>query len=265
MRRPIKTCLPILMLGLLLLAFYPAWAQQDRVWHLVALEGEVQVRPSPGAAFRPAKLRDQLGPGAALETKRHGKAKLFLPMGGVLALGPESALEIGNEASSPSREFSVKLTKGTLQFFGDLAPPQGSYHLTLGTAASLVEIRRGAGFLISTDQDRLIVVEGPALVLTNRASGHSLTLRPLQAAMSHKDGLVELSSTKAGELDMLLAQTQVAPAAPPPPAVLKPPLPPQTPITLADQVRQPWPVFPPVIQSPNIWILETPGRPKPRR
>ena len=95
--------------------------------------------------------------------------------------------------------------------------------------------------------------------MVNQVSGKCLEIGPRQAALSEKDGRLIVSQISAGEVDELLAKTQVQLAMPPIRA-LKLPKPVKTPITMADQVRQPWPVLPPVIQSPNLWIHEMSGK-----
>jgi hypothetical protein len=240
------------------------WAQQDQTWQLIGLEGEVAVSPSPGKPFRSAELGEQVDPGAVLETSKDGKARLFLPAGAIMALGPESSLEVGSATGLGPQVFSVKLARGSLRVYADLSSLRESSRLiTIGTAVSSVEVTRGAGLLTSAANDRIIALEGPEIAVKNRISGRSLLLRPMQGVISQTDGSLETAAVKPDELENLLAKTQVAPVVAPSPAVLKPSRPAQTPITLADQVRQPWPVFPPVIQSPNIWILETERRPRP--
>ncbi len=253
--RSLVLLMVLIMAGLSWVAPGNVQARQDEAFHLIAMEGGVKVRESLGEAFRPAKVAELLGPGAALQTGPGGKAMLFLSQGMVLKLGEESLVEFGKPAliTRKYHDFAITLMNGTLHFAVDLSDLRPG--ALIYTAASSLTIPRGTGFLISAGQDRLISLEGSTISIANQISGRHLSVGPRQAAISEKNGLLTLSRVQSGELDQLLAKTRVA-LAMPPIEVLRPPSPAITPITLADQVRQPWPILPPVIQSPNIWIHE---------
>jgi hypothetical protein len=261
----------LIMAGLSWVAPRNVQARQDEAFHLIAMEGVVKVRESLGEVFRPAKTGELLGPGAALQTGPGGKAMLFFSQGVVLKLGEVSLVEFGKPALNTSKhhEFAVTLVNGTLHFAVDLS----DLHLgaVIYMPTSRVTIPRGTGFLVSAGQDRLICIEGSTISIANQISGRHLSVGPRQVAISEKNGLLKLSQVQSGEMDQLLVRTRVALAMPPIQS-LRPPSPAITPITLDDQVRQPWPVLPPVIQSPNLWIHEASGpegrigvRPTPRR
>jgi hypothetical protein len=261
----------LIMAGLSWVAPTYAQARLGEAFQLIAMEGAVKVRESLGEVFRPAKAAELLGPGAALQTEARGKAMLFLSQGVVLKLGEESLLEFGPQslnASNPS-DFPVTLRNGTLQFAVDL--PDHRPGALIHTLTSRLTIPRGTGFLVSVEEDRLFCIEGGSISIANQISGRHLSVGPRQVAISEKNGMLKLSQVQSGEMDQLLVKTRVTLAVPPIQS-LRPPSPAVTPITLDDQVRQPWPVLPPVIQSPNLWIHEASGsngiigvRPTPRR
>lgn len=262
----------LIMAGLFWVAPTNVQARPDDAFQLIALEGGVKVRESLDEAFRPAKANELLGPGAFLQTAPGGKVMLFLSQGVVLKLGEDSLLEFGKQAPNTRKQhdFAVTLMNGTLHFAVDLSDLRPG--ALICTPTSCVTIPRGTGFLVSAGQeDRLICAEGSNISIANQISGQHLSVGPRQGAISEKNGLLKLSRVQSGEMDQLLRRTRVALAMPPIQS-LRPPSPAITPITVDDQVRQPWPILPPVIQSPNIWIHESSAihgkilvRPPPRR
>ncbi len=225
-------------------------------WLVSALEGQVQIRTGEGT-YRSAVVGDRLGPSAALATGEGGRALLFHPDGAALRVGSDSLLECGTSdgpaAGSPWR--CLSLASGKVQYAIDLSTIQAKAGIILATRAAKATIVRGAGLLDSAAVDRWINIEGGPISVMNRHTGENKVLRPGQAAMIVKDGRVNVSEYSPEELDRCMADTQINLALPPA-HLLKPSQPVNTPLTMAERVRKPWPVLPPVVQSPNIWIHE---------
>ncbi|MFP3868043.1 MAG: hypothetical protein ACLFUU_07765 [Desulfobacteraceae bacterium] len=234
---------------------------------LVGLAGPVELRPSRAEDFRAAAVQDTLSPGAVLKTGAAGRAKIFLPPELVLTLDEQSSLEWGAEASAaPGPERAViKVLTGNLHFIAGKASAPA---YLLQSSCFLIEPRDVEGILASQPGDRLFYLAGGSgLSVTNRVSRQSLQLRPGQMAIGAAKGRTDIAWFETRHAPQFQVDSKVG-LLPPPPTVLQPSAPAPTPITLADQVKQPWPVFPPVLQDANPWIRERlPSgkyRPKPR-
>ena len=237
---------------------------------LIGLDGAVSIRLQGEAGFKSATLLDPLLPGFTLRTGEAGKAKLFFPPDTVLTLDQQTTIELVTNASSPlaSEKFMVKLLTGNLHFIVGKASARSGARLQLQSPLFLIEPADVEGILASQAQDRLICLSGGSgLSVTKSSSQQHFQLSPGQMATCATNGQAEITVLKSYQLEQFSA-SPAATTLPPPATVLQPPAPAHTPITLADRVKQPWPVFPPVIQSPNLWIKEIYGgrqvRPNPR-
>jgi len=256
--------------AVLVMQGYARAASAADLGQLIGLAGPVELQPAGAAAFRPAALVDPLGLGASLRTGEAGKAKLFFPPDTVLTLDQQTTIELVTNASSPlaSEKFMVKLLTGNLHFIVGKASARSGARLQLQSPLFLIEPADVEGILASQAQDRLICLSGGSgLSVTKSSSQQHFQLSPGQMATCATNGPAEITVLKSYQLEQFSA-SPAATTLPPPATVLQPPAPAHTPITLADRVKQPWPVFPPVIQSPNLWIKEIYGgrqvRPNPR-
>jgi hypothetical protein len=256
----------IMLWAALVTGVAPVLAQPGSPWQLIGREGSVQVQEPKDGKFRPAKLLEEIFPGTRIRTGPASKAKIFNPQGAVLMLGEETSLQIESGRQGPGIS-PVQCLGGSLRFIVNLIGGSPSSKFILESATALIEVDRGDGILLSNSQDRLMGLDRGSLVIQNKYSKHRLMVGPMQQATSQSDGVLKLSRTESSLLHQELAQTRMV-MSHPPPVALKPSSPAQTPMTLADQTRQPWAVLPPVIQSPNIWIMETyrgrVWRPRPR-
>lgn len=270
--RRLRFGLPALLMIVIALFVIKTSAAAQEADHglIIGLEGPIELQPTPAEAFRPAAVLDFLGPGAVLRTGDNGRVKIFFPPDTVLTLDAQSSLALETDPTlrPVPGKIGVKFLFGTLHFLVSDTSSRSNGRLYIQGATALIEPKEVQGVLATEVEDRLICLAGQSgLSVTNRVSNRRLQLRPGQMAVSTPDGILELARLEADQVKQSWDSPKMV-QLPPPPTVLQPPTPANTPITLAEQVKQPWPVFPPVHQSPNLWIKEIYGgrqiRPNPR-
>lgn len=238
-----SSLMAIFIMLYLVIAIKPAGGE------VIGIEGKVQVRPVSGNEFRQARLLDPIPSGAQVRTLEAGKIKILFPPSCIVMMDQDTLLEIKENLSA--RIIALQVLSGKIRFI----VPTGSSVccLQLQSPTALVEAARVDGILVVDGRDRIICLQGSSgISVKNQHSGQQLMVRPGQTVSSSTEGSLALSRLEAWQAEQLIEQTTLA-LTKPPPSVLQPPAPARTPVTLADQVNPPWPVFPPVSQIPNLW------------
>ena len=240
--------LAIFIMLYLVIAIKPAGGE------VIGIEGKVQVRPASGHEFHQAQLLDPIPSGTQVRTLEAGKAKILFPPSCSIMMDQHTLLEVKNvevRENLPARKISLQVLSGKIRFIISTDPSVCCLQLQSPTA--LTEATRVDGILAVDGEDRIICLQGSSGVsVKNQRSGQQLMVRPGQAVSSSTAGSLALTQLEARQAKQLIEETTLA-LTTPPPLVMQPPAPAQTPVTLADQVNPPWPVFPKVPQIPNLW------------
>jgi hypothetical protein len=220
---------------------------------IIAVEGEVYLK-SGKAEVQPVRLLDPTPAGATIKTMEHGKAKLFFKPDCVIILSENTALEVidyRDEGKAAAEKVSLRLLQGKIRFITAINTP-GAY-LQIVSPATAVQASRADGVMALAQPDRIICLKDSSTILVkNRSSAQQRRIQPLEMAISTLDGGIKVEKVAAGLAEQCLKENSVTLAAPPP-QLVRQVTPRRTPITLHDQVRFPWPVFPPVKNTPNLW------------
>jgi hypothetical protein len=220
--------LGLLTLGLIL-AFFLAGGQTARaqeqtpgqqqaagITHaaeVISLLGKAEIKSPQDAAFRPAKLKDQLNPGDQVRTLEKSRAKLWFRDETVLILNENTTMEISQFQAGPtgrSEKSRLKVFDGAMRFILSKVSTQRPRNFEVEGKTAIMGIRGTDGVFETRSPDHIYCIAGGPINLLDKATRQTLALNAGQMGTVAPGRPIAIQNIPPGKLQELTAQYRVA-------------------------------------------------------
>jgi hypothetical protein len=180
---------------------------------IIALLGDVEIKPSGGVAFRQAQLKEPLNPGDQIRTLANSRAKLWFRDETVLILSENTTMQIDqfqtDEAGRPQKS-RFKVLHGAMRFILSkiFAALPRSFEIE-GTTA-VMGVRGTDGIFRTSSPDTIYLLSGNPITLYDKATGQTITLGPMQYAVVEKGKPIRVGTITPQMLEQLIEEYRVA-------------------------------------------------------
>ena len=180
---------------------------------IISLLGKVEIKSPQEAAFRPAKLKDQLNAGDQVRTLEKSRAKLWFRDETVLILNENTTMEISQFQAGPtgrSEKSRLKVFEGAMRFILSKVSTQGPRNFEVEGKTAIMGIRGTDGVFETRSPDIIYCLAGGPLNLLDKATGQTVTLSAGQMATVVPGRPITIQNIPPGKLQELTAQYRVA-------------------------------------------------------